>query len=238
MVTVIFEQYTKRQQGRTVVNGLDLRARPGRVTAVLGPNGAGKTSALRGLLGLEKPSAGRATFSAGDYPALADPAAVVGATFDDMGFHPGRTGRNQLRVFSAAGGFPDARVDEVLDETELIEVADRRIRTYSTGMKKRLSLAAALLGDPTVLILDEPTNGLDPYGVHWIRKAVRRWADEGRTVLICTHVLNEIAPVTDDVAILQNGKLVTSGSLADLTGGEGQSASLEELFLKATGMDL
>ena len=236
MVDATFERYTKVFNGRTVVDGLDLRVRPGRVTAILGPNGAGKTSVLRSLLSLERASAGRATFSIGDYSNLSAPASVVGASFDDAGFHPGRTGRGQLRVLATAGGFSDTRVTAVLEETDLSAVADRRIRTYSTGMKKRLSLAVALLGDPPVLILDEPTNGLDPHGVRWIRTSVRRWADEGRTVLLCSHVLHEFASVIDDVAILHRGKLTESGALEELIGGADQPTSIEDLFLRATGM--
>jgi ABC-2 type transport system ATP-binding protein len=178
------------------------------VTGFLGPNGAGKTTTLRMILGLVHADRGTATF-----------AGTVGAVLEDTGFHPGRSARNHLRVLAVAGGHEPARVDEVLHEVGLAEAADRRVRGYSLGMRQRLAIAAALLGDPDVLILDEPANGLDPEGVHWLRGLVRGLADQGRTVLVSSHVLAEVAQTVDQVVIIDRGRLVAQSTLAALTAG-------------------
>jgi ABC-2 type transport system ATP-binding protein len=190
------------------VHRLSFEVRPGRVTAFLGPNGAGKTTTLRMILGLVRPDGGCAQ---------ADGAA--GAVLEDTGFHPGRSGRNHLRVLAVAGSHPPSRVDEVLTEVGLVEAADRRVRGYSLGMRQRLAIAAALLGDPQVLILDEPANGLDPPGIRWMRDLVRAEAARGRAVLVSSHLLSEVAQSVDDVVVISHGVLRGSGTLESVLGG-------------------
>jgi len=187
---------------------------PGRVTAFLGPNGAGKTTTLRMLLGLVAPTSGTATFDGRRYDELPDPVRQVGAVLEASGFHPGRTAVDHLRVISTAARLPADAPGRVLAETGLAEDARRRVGEFSLGMRQRLGLAAAMLGDPEVLVLDEPTNGLDPQGVRWLRGYVRRLADEGRTVLVSSHALNEVEQTADDVLVIARGRLVRSSSLA------------------------
>ncbi|HEU4675145.1 MAG TPA: ATP-binding cassette domain-containing protein, partial [Motilibacteraceae bacterium] len=203
---------------RTVhaVQDLSFQVLPGRVTGFLGPNGAGKTTTLRMLLGLVRPSAGEATIGGRAYAELADPLRVVGAALEATGFHPGRSARDHLRVLCAQAGLPDRRADEVLALVGLTEAASRRVGGYSLGMRQRLALAAALLGDPQVLLLDEPANGLDPAGIAWLRGFLRHLAAEGRTVLVSSHVLSEVAQTVDDVVIIARGRLVRTASLAEL----------------------
>ena len=191
-------------------------ALPGQVTALLGPNGAGKTTTLRMLLGLVAPTSGTATFDGQRYDELSDPIRSVGAVLEASGYHPGRTALDHLRILSTAARLPHEEVDRVLDETGLAADANRRAGEYSLGMRQRLGLAAALLGDPAVLVLDEPTNGLDPPGVRWLRHYVRRLADEGRTVLVSSHALNEVELTADHVLVMAAGKLVRSATLAEL----------------------
>ena len=174
------------------VDRLDFEVDPGTVTGFLGPNGAGKTTTLRMLLGLVAPTSGAATIDGRAYRQLADPAQRVGAVLEQTGFHPGRSARDHLRVLATAAGLAPARVDEVLEQTGLAAAARRRVGGFSLGMRQRLGLAAALLGDPDVLVLDEPANGLDPEGVHWLRGLVRGLADQGRTVLVSSHLLAEL----------------------------------------------
>ena len=207
----------KRFGGVAAVDDLSFTARQGAVTAFLGPNGAGKTTTLRMLLGLARPASGSATIDGQPYAQLADPARHVGAVLETTGFHPGRRARDHLRVLAAAGGLPSARVDEVLGQVGLAEAANRRVKGFSLGMRQRLGLASALLGRPAVLILDEPANGLDPEGVHWLRQFLRGFADNGGTVLVSSHLLAEVAQTVDEVVIIANGRLVTQSSLADLT---------------------
>jgi ABC-2 type transport system ATP-binding protein len=207
---------TKRYGDVVAVEGLDLTVEPGAVTGFLGPNGAGKTTVLRMLLGLVRPDAGRATIGGVEYAALPAPAHVVGAALDATGFHPSRTGRNHLRVYATVHGLPESRVDEVLALVELSGVARRRVGGYSLGMRQRLALAAALLADPAVLVLDEPANGLDPDGARWLRTFLRGFADSGGSVLVSSHVLSEMQQLVDRVAILDHGRLVWSGSAASL----------------------
>ncbi|MBC7309313.1 MAG: ABC transporter ATP-binding protein [Actinomycetales bacterium] len=203
------------------VDELSFAVEPGRITGFLGPNGAGKTTTLRMLLGLISPTSGTALIDGQTYAHLADPAGTVGAALEATGFHPGRSGRNHLRTIAAAAGIPDSRVDQVLELTGIPAAADQRAGGYSMGMRQRLGLSAALLGDPDVLILDEPANGLDPEGIRWLRGFLRHLAGEGRTILISSHMLSEVEQTIDDLVIIANGRLVTSGPMADLSGGHG-----------------
>jgi ABC-2 type transport system ATP-binding protein len=187
------------------------------VVGFLGPNGAGKTTTLRTLLGLITPTAGTTRIHGRPYRQLTDPIRHVGAVLEASGFHPGRSARNHLRVVATAAGLPAARADEVLAQVGLAGAARRRVGGFSLGMRQRLGLATALLGDPQVLVLDEPANGLDPEGIHWLRGLLRHLADQGRTVLVSSHVLAEIAQTVDQVVIIAAGRLVTQSSLAALT---------------------
>jgi ABC-2 type transport system ATP-binding protein len=201
------------------VDRLSFTVEPGSVTGFLGPNGAGKTTTLRALLGLVHPTSGTATIGGLPYRQLPEPLTVVGAALESSSFHPARTARNHLRILCTVAELPAARADEVLGYVGLAAAARRKVRTYSLGMRQRLSLAAALLGNPRVLVLDEPANGLDPEGIRWLRTTLRALADEGRTVLVSSHQLNEIEEIADRVVILNRGRLVTYGSIAELTAG-------------------
>jgi ABC-2 type transport system ATP-binding protein len=218
MPTIEIQNLTKRFGDHAAVADLSFRAREGAVTGFLGPNGAGKTTTLKMLLGLVAPSGGTATFGGRPYRELDEPVRQVGAVLESTGFHPGRRARDHLRVLVTAAGLPLARVDEVLDEVGLADAAGQRVKEFSLGMKQRLGLAAALLGDPAVLILDEPANGLDPEGVHWLRRFLRDFADRGGTVLVSSHLLAEVAQTVDDVVIIAHGRLITQSSLAGLAG--------------------
>ncbi len=200
------------------VRDMTFTVEPGRVTGFLGPNGAGKTTTLRCLLGLITPSSGSATIGGRRYQDLADPIGTVGAALEASNFHPGRSARNHLRVVALAGGVPDVnrRVDEVLTLVGLRDAARRRVGGFSLGMRQRLALASALLGDPSVLALDEPANGLDPAGIAWLRDFLRHLAAEGRTVLVSSHVLSEVQQTVEDVLIINHGELVRQGRLRDL----------------------
>jgi len=198
------------------VDDLSFRVGPGRVTGFLGPNGAGKTTTLRVLLGLVKPTSGTATIGGRHYHDLGRPGQVVGAALEAASFHPGRTARDHLRVYAPQVGVPTARCDEVLELVGLTDAANRRVGEFSMGMRQRLGLAATLLGDPKVLLLDEPANGLDPEGIAWLRALLRHLAREGRTVLVSSHVLSEVQQTVDDVIIIAKGRLVHASSLADL----------------------
>jgi ABC-2 type transport system ATP-binding protein len=212
---------TKRYGKVLAVDDLSFRAEPGRVTGFLGPNGAGKTTTLRALVALLHPTSGTATVLGRPYAALPDPPRTVGAILEANAFHPGRSGRNHLRSLARAEGIPESRVDEVLGLVDLQAAAGRRTKGYSLGMKQRLSLAGALLGDPQVLVLDEPANGLDPQGIRWLRDLLRSLAHEGRTVLVSSHVLTEMAQLADDVVIIARGRLVTQAPMADVLAGAG-----------------
>jgi ABC-2 type transport system ATP-binding protein len=201
------------------VTDLDFTVGAGRVTGFLGPNGAGKSTTIRMLLGLIHPDQGSATFAGRTYRELAHASAHVGAVLEHAGFHPGRSGRNHLRVLAMAGGHPPERVDDVLDQVDLGDRADRRVKGYSMGMRQRLAIAAALLGDPEVLILDEPTNGLDPPGIRWVRDLVRAQARRGRAVLVSSHLLFEVAQSVDDVVVIAGGTLRANGPLEEVLGG-------------------
>jgi ABC-2 type transport system ATP-binding protein len=201
------------------VDYLSFEVCAGRVTGFLGPNGAGKSTTLRMLLGLVRPDAGGGGFEGRRYEELSHPSAHVGAVLEDASFHPGRSGRNHLRVLAALGRHPAGRVDEVLAEVGLTDAAGRRVKGYSMGMRQRLAIAAALLGDPDVLILDEPTNGLDPPGIRWVRDLLRSQAARGRAVLVSSHLLSEVAQSVDDVVVIAHGKLRGSGPLEQVLGG-------------------
>ena len=211
------ESLTKRFGGVVAVDDLSFSLASGTITGFLGPNGAGKTTTLRMLLGLAAPTSGRALVFDHVYADLPQAPLRVGAVLEATDFHPGRSGRDHLRTLSRSASLPDSRVDEVLTLVELRGAASRRVKGYSLGMRQRLGLAAALLGDPELLILDEPANGLDPEGVRWLRDFLRTFAAMGRTVLISSHVLAEVAQTVDQVLIINRGKLVTESSLEQLT---------------------
>jgi ABC-2 type transport system ATP-binding protein len=208
---------TKRFGSTTAVDELSFAIEPGRITGFLGPNGAGKTTTLRMLLGLVHPSAGQALVHGVPYRKLADPVRSVGAVLEASSFHPARSGRNHLRVVATAAGIPRGRVDATLDLVELAGAARRKVKTYSLGMRQRLSVATALLGEPHLLVLDEPANGLDPEGIRWLRNFLRSFAAGGGTVFISSHVLAEIAQLADEVVIIHKAKLVAHEPLTALT---------------------
>lgn len=216
--TLTIDHLSKRFGKVHAVRDLSFTVEPGRVTGFLGPNGSGKTTTLRCLLGLVRPSDGTASIGGQPYRDLDHPGRVVGAALEASGFHPGRTARGHLRVIADALDLPKTRVDEVLDLVGLEDAAGRKAGGFSLGMRQRLSLAAALVGDPGILILDEPANGLDPEGIAWLRGLLRGLAREGRTVLVSSHVLSEVQQTVDDVVIISKGALVRAGSLADLAG--------------------
>jgi ABC-2 type transport system ATP-binding protein len=209
---------TKQYGDVRAVDDLSFDVRSGAVTGFLGPNGAGKTTTLRMVLGLARPTAGETTVKGRRYVELEEPARTVGANLEIAGAHPGRSGRNHLRALAEMAGLPRTRVQEVLTLVELAGAADRRAGKYSMGMRQRLGLAATLLGDPEVLVLDEPANGLDPQGIRWLREFLRGMAGEGRTVLVSSHVLAEVAQTVDDVVVIHRGRLVDQGPVARLTG--------------------
>ena len=231
MIAIAFRGLTKTYGKVPAVDNFTAEVQAGRVTGFLGPNGAGKSTALRCLVGLSRPTKGRTRILGKRYPQLKNPLHHVGAVLDSRGFHPGLTGYQNLRVLASVGGLPGSRVDEVLAQVELAEARNKRVKGYSLGMKQRLSLAAALLGDPEVLILDEPANGLDPAGIAWLRGFIATQAQAGKTVLVSSHQLAELENVVDDVIIINKGKLVASGSLHDVTGDQ----TLEQAFLRLTG---
>ena len=221
---------TKTYGGTTAVDDLSFRVRRGTVTAFVGPNGAGKSTTLRMLLGLARPTAGTAHVLGRRYGELADPARHVGALLDTEQFHPGRSGRGHLLALTAAAGLPDERVDEVLEQVELTTAARKRVGGYSLGMRQRLGIAAALLGDPELLVLDEPVNGLDPAGARWLRALLRSYGERGRTVFVSSHQLSEVALVADEVVVVAHGRLVTHRPTAELTAGR----DLEDVFFELT----
>jgi len=220
---VVAESLTKRFGTLVAVDDLSFRLEPGTITGFLGPNGAGKTTTLRMMLGLAAPTSGRALVFERPYGELENPALRIGAVLEATDFHPGRSGRDHLRTLGRAVGLPDSRADEVLRLVELQDAARRRVKGYSLGMRQRLGLASALLGEPELLVLDEPANGLDPEGVRWLRDFLRTFASEGRTVLISSHVLAEVAQTVDQVLIISRGRLVIESSLEQLTARVGGS---------------
>jgi ABC-2 type transport system ATP-binding protein len=222
---------TKRFGEITAVEDLTFALHPSTVTGFLGPNGAGKTTTLRLLLGLAEPTRGEALVFGRRYRELERPVQRVGAVLESNDFHPGRSGRDHLRMLALAAEIPSGRVEEVLELVELERAAARRVKTYSLGMRQRLGLAAALLGDPELLVLDEPGNGLDPAGIHWLRTFLRRFAEQGGTVLVASHILAEVAQTVDQVLIIDRGRLVASGRLDELAG---RGQSLEDTYLQLT----
>jgi ABC-2 type transport system ATP-binding protein len=223
---------TKRYGEVAAVDELTFSLRAGTVTGLLGPNGSGKTTTLRLLLGLAEPTSGEALVFGRRYRDLDNPAGRVGAVLESNDFHPGRSGRDHLHALALAAEIPPGRVDEVLRLVEIEAVAGRRVKTYSLGMRQRLGLAAALLGEPKLLVLDEPANGLDPAGVHWLRRFMRRFADGGRTVLVSSHMLAEVAQTVDQVVIIDRGRRVVSGPLDEVTE---RGRTLEDVYLELTG---
>ncbi|WP_350275843.1 ABC transporter ATP-binding protein [Kribbella sp. HUAS MG21] len=205
------------------VHDLSFTVEPGTISGFLGPNGAGKTTTLRCLLGLVTPTAGTATIGGLRYADLPHPSSTVGAVLEASSFHPARSARNHLRVLCTVNGYPSARAGAVLSQVGLTTVADRKVREFSTGMRQRLGLAAALLGDPGVLVLDEPANGLDPEGIAWLRAFLRRLASDGRTILISSHVLSEVEQTVDDIVVIDKGTLIQQGSLTELAREQGSS---------------
>ncbi|NIK59221.1 ABC transporter ATP-binding protein [Kribbella shirazensis] len=213
---IVVSGLTKMFRTVRAVDDLSFTVEPGTISGFLGPNGAGKTTTLRCLLGLVTPTAGTATIGGLPYVDLPHPSSTVGAVLGASTFHPARSARNHLHVLCAVNGYPRARAADVLDQVGLTTVADRKVREYSTGMRQRLGLAAALLGDPGVLVLDEPANGLDPEGIAWLRAFLHRLAADGRTVLISSHVLSEVEQTVDHIVVIDKGRLIQQGGLADL----------------------
>ena len=216
MLTLEARDLTKRYGALVAVDQLSFTVHPGRVTALLGPNGAGKSTTLRMMLGLAEPTSGGATVGGQPYVEIGNPAHVVGAVLDTTGAHPGLTAIRHLEAVCQAAGLPRDRAAQTLATVGLSDSAKRRVGDFSLGMKQRLALATALVGDPSVLILDEPSNGLDPAGIHWLRELLRWTADQGRTVLVSSHVLTEVQQLADDVVILDHGRLVLASPLAEL----------------------
>lgn len=233
-IAIEFESLVKQFGKQRAVDNLSAKIYAGRITGFLGPNGAGKSTTLRCLVGLSRPTSGSAKILGTEYQQLANPLQRVGTVLDSRGFHPSLTGKQNLKVVAAAAGIADARVDEVLELVELTSAADKRMKNYSLGMKQRLALAGAILGDPEILILDEPANGLDPAGIAWLRNFLRKLAEGGRTILVSSHQLAEMQNTVDDVLIINRGALIAQGTIAEVTQGD----SLEEAFLKLTGGQL
>jgi ABC-2 type transport system ATP-binding protein len=221
MAAIEVRSLRKRFGHLAAVDGVSFDVEPGMVTGFLGPNGAGKTTTLRMILGLAHPTSGSATIDGRPYRALDDPARTVGAVLERSGFHPGRRARDHLRAVARAARIPDSRADETLEIVALQKAAGRRAGEYSLGMRQRLALATALLGDPRILILDEPANGLDPQGIRWLREFLRWYASQGRTVLVSSHVLAEMAQTADAVIVIAHGRVVAEGPIAELIAGRG-----------------
>lgn len=214
-----------------ILSGISFKARPGRVTGFLGPNGAGKSSTLRILLGLDRATSGSALINGKPFAELHNPLLTVGAALDGSGAHRMRTGRAHLRWMARAAGLSRSRVEEVLEIVGLTNAADKRVGKYSLGMGRRLGMAAALLGDPQILVLDEPVNGLDPEGIRFIRTFLRERAESGNTVLLSSHLIGELAETVDDVVIIKHGTIVADGTLDEVIG---NYSTLEEAFFALT----
>ncbi|GAB2614223.1 ABC transporter ATP-binding protein [Kribbella endophytica] len=225
---------SKHYRSVRAVDDLTVTVRPGRVTAFLGPNGAGKSTTFRLLLGLDRPDSGTAQVNGSRYAELTDPLRAVGALLDANGVHGGRSAYHHLLCIARAGRIPRSRVGEVLDQTGLMPVARRRVGGFSLGMRQRLGVAAALLGDPSVLLLDEPMNGLDPEGIRWTRGLLRGLADEGRTVFVSSHLMTEMALVADHLVVISRGRLIADGPLTDFTR---EGRSLEDVYLDLADSD-
>ncbi|MBM2621753.1 ATP-binding cassette domain-containing protein [Actinoplanes sp. LDG1-06] len=228
---ITLEKLTKRFGPVTAVDGLDLEIRPGRVTGFLGPNGAGKSTTMRMILGLDRPTSGRALLNGRPYCSYGKPLLKVGSLLEAKAVHPGRTGRNHLLAMARSNGIPARRVDEVLEAVGLTGAARKRSGSYSMGMGQRLGIAGALLGDPPVVILDEPVNGLDPDGVRWIRGLMRGLAAEGRTVFVSSHLLSEMQVTADHLIVIGRGRLIADAPLDEIVAGH---ASLEDAYYQLT----
>lgn len=226
-----FNNLVKHRGTHEILSGISFKARPGRVTGFLGPNGAGKSSTLRILLGLDRATSGTALIHGKPFAEIHNPLATIGAALDGSGAHRRRTGRAHLRWIARAAGLSRSRVEEVLEIVGLTNAAGKRVGSYSLGMAKRLGMAAALLGDPEILVLDEPVNGLDPEGIRWIRTYLRERAESGNTVLLSSHLMGELAETVDDVVIIKHGKIVADGTLEEVIGNH---FSLEEAFFALT----
>jgi ABC-2 type transport system ATP-binding protein len=231
---LLIEQLVKRHGSRTVLDRIGFEARPGRVTAFLGPNGAGKSSTLRILLGLDRADGGRALVGGRPYRRLRDPLRTVGSMLDGSGAHRSRTARDHLAWVARSNGIPRRRVGEVLEQVGLADAGRVRVGRFSLGMGQRLGLAAALLGRPEALVLDEPVNGLDPEGIRWIRGLLRGHADGGGTVLLSSHLMSEVAGIADDLVVITGGRIAAAGTLDEVTAGH---ASLEDAFFALTGRE-
>lgn len=229
---ISIDTLTKRRGGRTVLDGVTFEARPGRVTGFLGPNGAGKSSTLRVLLGMDRATSGTALVNGRPYPELDMPLTTVGCVLDGSGAHRSRTARAHLAWVAQSNGIPRARVPEVLAEVGLTDAARTRVGRFSLGMGQRLGLATALLGDPGILVLDEPVNGLDPSGIRWLNRLLRSRADAGGTVLLSSHHMAEVAQIADDLVVIASGRIIATGTVAEVTAGH---ASLEDAFFALTG---
>ena len=228
---VVTRGLTKRFGDQLAVDDLDLEVPVGRIVGFLGPNGAGKSTTMRMLVGLTAPSGGTATIFGKSFHDLDDPARTVGTIVDGVGYHPGRRGIDELRVSARAVGIPRSRCDEVLELVGLKDAGRKRVGQYSLGMRQRLGIAQALLGDPKVLLLDEPANGLDPEGIQWTRRLLRHLADEGRAILVSSHLIGEVSRLADEVVVIRKGRKVTQASVADLTataGGGTRVASADD----------
>jgi len=241
MDAITVDNLTKRFGRKTAADRLSFTVRAGTITGFLGPNGAGKTTTIRILLGLAASDAGSALILGQPYRRLAAAAATAGALLEDAGYHPGRSARSHLRAAAVAAGIPPRRVGEVLEQVGLASAARQRVGGYSSGMRRRLGLAAALLGQPGILILDEPANGLDPPGVRWLRDLLRGFAANGGTVLVSSHMLDEVARIADDIVLINNGRIVAAAPLQTLTRRARPAAtpaqptqSLEDIFFELT----
>lgn len=229
-IKIEFKNLSKQYKDVLAVSNFSSQVVSGRVTGFLGPNGAGKSTALRCLLGLVTPTSGQALINGGSYSDLSEPIKHVGALLDSRGFHPGLTAMQNMKVMASASGIDFARIPELLKLVDLEHATGKRTKGFSLGMKQRLSLAIAMLGDPEILVLDEPANGLDPIGIVWLREFVKKLAAEGRTILISSHQLAEMQNTVDDVVIINKGVLVAEGSISEICKGR----TLEEAFLDLT----
>ena len=238
---IAVQNLTKRYAGKVAVDKVTFSCQPGSITGFLGPNGAGKSTTLRMLTGLTPPSSGTATIHGRRYPELPNPGRVVGVMLDASAQHAGRTGRETVRVTASLLGMPASRADQVLERVGLTGAASKRVAEYSLGMRQRLGLAQALLGDPGVLVLDEPANGLDPAGIRWMRLLLREFADRGGTVLLSSHLLREVEATVDRLVVITGGRVVAQGSLQELIGAptvmtRGVSREGLEAALRAAGL--
>ncbi len=233
---ITLEGLTKHFGGTVAVDGIDAEVVPGRVTGFLGPNGSGKSTTMRMVVGLDRPTAGQVRVNGRPYRDLPAPLHHVGALLEAGAVHPGRSARNHLRALARGNGIGDGRVDEVLEQVGLASVARQRVGRYSLGMRQRLGIAGALLGDPAVLLFDEPVNGLDPDGVRWIRELLRGLAGEGRTVLVSSHLMSEMQQTADHLLVIGRGRLLVDAPIAEvLAGRDGQAVrSLEDVYMELT----